>query len=475
MPCSYKFENKERRVVLDCAFGYLEGDLSKVNEDKSFCPFHLPAASKSDFSTDQINKFNDLVLERIKALAKDQEIIDFKGTVFPGDIHFGRLFEGTKAPELDFRNCTFMGKVSFEGVIFEKRVTFEWSTFERQTNFSRAQFETWGDFRRTKFKDDTDFSDTLFKGWGHFTNAEFVRSVSFDSVHFSSDADFTSSEFDRGSFTGWEDFTAAGLSASAKFREIPLFGLADFATAKFLRAFFRQCIFDCKVDFNLSVFRQYAYFNATKFNESAYFIESKFGFPARFRDAEFIEPPKFHNAELHPDTDFTNTTFPTEPPSEDSARAYRVLKLAMEETRARDDEANFHAYELEIRRKLDSTSLPVKLLSFFYKIGSDYGRKVGRPFLVLAFTILAFGFIYLCLTDQIHLTNFRNSLQFSFLQVVRPFWVTIPGAEASYGGWTKLMMCNHPILLRTLAFIQSIICLGSLTLFILAVRRKFRL
>lgn len=475
MPCGYKFENEKRRVFLDCAFGYLEGDLGKSNDDDSFCIFHLPTGLKSDWSKDQINKFNDLVFGRIRDLAKDKETIDFKGTVFPGDIDFRRVFGGTKAPDLDFRNCTFMGNVTFEGVIFEKRVTFEWSDFERPVNFAHAQFEIWGDFRRTNFKDDTDFSHVLFKGWGHFTNAEFAGHVLFDSAHFSSDADFTSPEFDRGSFTGWEDFTNAGLSASSNFEEIELFGLADFSTAKFSRAFFRQCIFDCKVDFNFSVFRLNAYFNEAEFNESAYFIESKFGSTTRFRDAKFIEPPKFHNAELHPDTDFSNTTFPTEPPSEDSARAYRVLKLAMEETRARDDEANFHAYELEIRRKLDSTSFTVKLFSYLYMIGSDYGRKINRPIIVLALTIVAFGLIYLYLSGPIHKTNILNSIQFSFLQVVRPFWVTIPGVEATFGEWTNSMLSEHPILLRTLTTLQSIICLSSLALFVLAVRRKFRL
>ena len=65
------------------------------------------------------------------------------------------------------------------------------------------------------------------------------------------------------------------------------------------------------------------------------------------------------------------------------------------------------------------------------------------------------------------------AFDFAMAQLFRPFSVWIPLKAA--GAPEAAVFATPPLLLKFLATLQSVISLGLLTLFILAVRRRFRL
>ncbi len=468
--CAYRFEDPRRRRAYCCGFG-AHADVSC--SDGNYCIFHAPESVKRNWSSAQVDEFNHLVFDLIIKSADAGEDVDLTGIVFPGDVDFQSL-HGHQLPRLTFRGATFLGAVSFEGLEFPNRVVFEWAKFFDTTNFKKTVFGTWGDFRRTSFYRFTDFTSAIFKGWGHFTEAEFHYEVRFTHVRFSSDANFESAEFDRGAFAGWANLTDTGLSEKFDIEDERIFGLADFALAKFSRPYFNESVFQSRADFSKCRFNEAAYFSDVKFRKFVTFSGAEFNSITRFRNTDFGSPPRFHNARLHQDTDFRGANFPT-PPTEDAARAYRVLKLAMEETRARDDEANFHAHELDIRRKLETTPHFVKFASLLYRFGSDYGRRIDRPLIVLLGTVMFFAFVYWSMAIPMGNLDALSAVYFSLHHVVRPFLVAVPGYEKDLSEWSKLLVDYYPNAVVIIAMIQSVISVGLLGLFILSLRRKFRM
>jgi len=148
----------------------------------------------------------------------------------------------------------------------------------------------------------------------------------------------------------------------------------------------------------------------------------------------------------------------------------------MEQIRARQEEAMFYGLEQESLRSKENTPMSVKLLSYTYQVTSNYGQSFLRPLAWLGATTLGFFLIYSVFsyftTNQ--LWHFLESFQFTIEQLVRPFSAWLPN-----GGMSMKSLLGFNVLgvlgLQILGTIQGIISLSLMTLFILAVRRRFKL
>jgi hypothetical protein len=218
-------------------------------------------------------------------------------------------------------------------------------------------------------------------------------------------------------------------------------------------------------------------FTGARFGGGACFTNRRFLEKTNFTKTVFGRAPEFHNCVLHQDTDFTGADFRDR--SGEAAPAYRTLKLAMGRVRAVDEEAMFYALEMECRRKREETPLSVKVFSRLYEWAADYGRSFMRPLYRLLGFYGVFFLIYLAAFTSnpvpwdipITWDIAAGVGRFTVAQVVRPFsaftlteGVTVgsESVEVSFG-------------LACLAAIQSILSLGLIALFILALRRRFRM
>jgi uncharacterized protein YjbI with pentapeptide repeats len=413
-----------------------------------FCLYHLPfneadfaamtqvdvalsgedkARLKSEWSTDRQEAFNQAILSDKVAPARQAQVLcDLTGVVFPGNF----VADGLVFPAVSFVHARFSGgNASFDGALFSGGAAW----------FENAQFsggDTW------------------------FSRAQFSGGVAvFDGAQFSGGV----ASFENARFAGFASFTAPRHDARARQGQDP--GDFDFSHVRFRSA---------------------------SFEGSVTFENRRFSGRTSFTNARFAKAPEFHGCALHQDTVFPAMENFGGREGEEAARAYRTLKLAMGQHRATAEEAMFWALEQITTR---STLKPLQrprdimpwLLSASYEAASFYGLSVTRPLLLfLVSTLIVFPlYVYQPLhefavsglpSDGITLREIADAVSFSMRQVVRPFdiWsrydldalkLLDPAAseQTSYLG-TKLIATG-----------QSVVSLALVTLFLLALRRRFRM
>ena len=189
--------------------------------------------------------------------------------------------------------------------------------------------------------------------------------------------------------------------------------------------------------------------------------------PTSFRDVLFTRAPEFHGASLHQGMIFPRGRAFRDTWSVEAANAYRTLKLGMETIRSRDEEGMFFA--LEQRSRIRSRMLPrhLTILSFLYDCVSAYGQSVMRPLIWLIINTAFFSWCYSeILSPNRSSTLSVAGIEFALQQVFRPFgiWWTIPGN-----------LYQIELAQKLIATVQSLVSLSLLTLFLLALRRRFKL
>lgn len=219
-------------------------------------------------------------------------------------------------------------------------------------------------------------------------------------------------------------------------------------------------------------------FRGARFKKHATFVNRHFLHRTDFRETTFEIAPQFQNCILHQDTTFSDADFPDRQGADyvDAASAYRTLKLAMENVRARDDEARFYAYEQQSLRLKRDTAFSVKFLSWLYEKTADYGRAFMRPVYCLFGTLLIFSLIYLAARSDVLITwavtwgDVEDVVRFALQQVFHPFGLLRRQALSS-GTEVEAV----PLWLAIVAALHSVLTLSLFALFLLAIRRRFRL
>lgn len=148
--------------------------------------------------------------------------------------------------------------------------------------------------------------------------------------------------------------------------------------------------------------------------------------------------------------------------------AYRTLKLAMENLRARDEEAQFFRLEQRSKRNRDDIPKSVKFASYVYELSADYGQSLLRPWICFAGLFLLFAMLNV-LRFQIEAETGMptwEALSETFQQTFWPFHGFDPRlADAA----------KPPVVFRLLGAVHSMANFGLLALFLVALRRRFKM
>ncbi|MGH8580550.1 MAG: pentapeptide repeat-containing protein, partial [Gammaproteobacteria bacterium] len=322
---------------------------------------------------------------------------------------------------------------------------------------------------RTK-NDTADFTGVVFPGpvsFEHFTAEHPLPAIQFIAATFSDIA-----RFDNATFSGvWFE--------NATFSDIARFDNATFSSV----AWFENATFSSVADFSCSpatsktssdialahdAFGHLSFKNAT-FDGRAIFTNRKFTQPARFSGGHFTGAPEFYGCALHQGTTFLGRDFlDTGKHNVDAVSAYRTLKLAMESLRDRSNEAKFFAFEQVALRTTKQASRLVRLLSLLYSVSSNYRQSIGRPLLWLALTTLASFLLYAWLLDITvqHVVS-REALERTLRATLEPLFNPFGAFRPST--WV------YPFPVQLLMLLQSLLSLVWITLFLLALRRRFKL
>lgn len=299
-----------------------------------------------------------------------EECVDFRDSSFGDANRFNKTVFGNSA---DFSRTHFFGRASFSQ-----------ATFGDDASFTEADFWGHADFRTTAFGDNVDFANAQFKSSADFRKCHFSDGCFFNHSIFARRANF------RGAvFSGFATFHAASFSIEADFVETLFEGTIDFSASRDESAPVASRQFQY-VSFNGAVFQSRARFTGRQFLAATDFgtlrdKPAKNGETSRDKSTVFTGIPDFHGCKFHQDTSFDGAVFET-PLNQEAARAFRTLKLAMEQHKATREEQRF--FRLEMKAEHSSLPLARRWLSGLYAICSDYGFSLLRPLAALGLATL---------------------------------------------------------------------------------------
>jgi uncharacterized protein YjbI with pentapeptide repeats len=325
-------------------------------------------------------------------------------------------------------------------------ISLEGATFPRGVDFSRCTFSKSFHAKNTYFGDQADFWGSTFHGPAYFSSSEFKRDARFLQCKFESNADFSGTRF----------------YSAAEFFDVEFGGAANFA----LHGQFPHVTSHAPEE---SLHR--AVFVKSRFRSQATFNDRKFMSGPDFGLAEFDIAPEFHNCQIHQSANFDGTTF-RDVESLGADRAYRTLKLALEELGSRDEQAMFFALEQRARAKKQSTPTSIRFFSDFYGTVSDYGQDFVMPLVFILVLTIGFTVLYGMTIPSVMVNGPRSLvglLTFSIEQMIRPFaiWSTTYKPELSES--------KMALVLRLLCTLHALGALGLATISLLALRRRFKL
>ncbi len=236
----------------------------------------------------------------------------------------------------------------------------------------------------------------IFPNWTNFEDAHFDADAYFRKAHFDGGAYFSKVHFDAVAYFG-----EAHFAENTWFSEAQFDGGVDFSAAHFgADVYFSEAHFHDSAYFNGAHFHGGADFNEAHFNDSARFSDGNFKGTTIFSGAKFLQPPEFHQASLHQDTSFHAADFSGARAvvGDDAARAWRRLKVLMNDAHAHEGELRFFGYEISVRGRM--ARWPVNWLYGLYDVLSDYGRSIGLPVVWLAMLTVIFGLAYHGVLDR---------------------------------------------------------------------------
>jgi uncharacterized protein YjbI with pentapeptide repeats len=217
-------------------------------------------------------------------------------------------------------------------------------------------------------------------------------------------------------------------------------------------------------------------FAGAEFRDRAVFINRHLKAAADFRHCTFARAPEFHGADIHQAVQFPDESAFSDTTSENAAASYRTLKLAMEQNRARHEEAMFFALE---QKSLRNTSTQITRLDWFaswtYETVARYGQSYARPLAGLGISWFVFSAAYAILMtgplDVCALTwaVVGRAMMISLEQIVNPFWI-----------WRKTqveiedVVGIHTDSVKLLATLESVISVAFVALVILGLRWRFK-
>lgn len=152
----------------------------------------------------------------------------------------------------------------------------------------------------------------------------------------------------------------------------------------------------------------------------------------------------------------------------------------------RRQEAIFYRYEQQSLRKQDDTDWSEKLFSFLYEKFSNYGQSLKRPifslFVVYTLSMFIFSSIKFSISNSFDYFNqgapdFLDRLalmvRFTTFNITSPFRVWT--GDYPKGIFSEELIASHGLLINIVASIQSVLSLSLITLFLLTLRRTFKL
>lgn len=435
--------------------------------DGHFCGRPVYEEAACIFHSRQTDKDAQLFAKELEQLLLEHDDLDCSAFVIPGQVS-------------GFQDRVFPGKVSFRQAVFLGAGLFSGARFLGHADFSGAQMGQ-GDFSEALFDRPTVWAKTRFQGDVRFTGARFHDTVTWRGAQF---------------------------GGSAVFTRMGIRGRADFSRTRFeSKALFTEARFKDGVNFSGALFLGTTDFTRARFADEVYFSETQFptedegtGEPTIEMSAvSFERPEKVHFYRINAGrlsflktnlyrVDFTEVTWMHRKNGRaalwdevrsvgckdyrELARLYRQIRFNYEGEGERHLAADFRYGEMEMRRRQVTAHNPAGRLFYqncsllsLYKVVSDYGENVARPFMwlgivwfVCGLLIYGFGLLEFSQDSLGQSPGLAQALQVSLAALT----LQSHGLVEPAGMWGRWLMLAEGIIGPILILISAVTVVRSL-------------
>jgi uncharacterized protein YjbI with pentapeptide repeats len=443
---------------------------------------------------------------------------DFSGSQFVGNAIFrDAKFQGTSdfsatefAFGVVFANASFAGKADFSGAVLHGDSDLRIKQFEGASSFSNAVFDGRADFGQTKFG-----------GKVCFANARFLSEVAFADAGFEADTDFT-----RTRLEGPSDFSNVSIATQLRFLKCTLHdcllfenpnikgtaallfwgirfahgrsrikvdqdrtsgSLVESSGEILLRdvtegmdrvSFLRTDIYSDRIHVRFSNVVWNKCRRSQKFLLDASYLSPinewiSIGLGARDTELAELFNRNAGSVELEAAV------------QEDADRIVRDIRRSYEEDTGYSDAGDYHAIEMDFRRRRRKTSRFYKVGLWLYWLFSNYGESPSRAWwwllgtwgtaaIIYMFTGFCFPVHPVRYLPALDLANFSTFIGDFFLRAVPFAFVNLFASYFRNIAQTSAEPHATHGLTVGISVIETTLGIVSLTLFLLAVRRRFR-
>ncbi len=438
-------------------------------DGKQWCRFHLPWDDGAGNPSDKVGWRRD----SIEWQAFETEIFKRLGNARP----LIRAIPGATGDfsPADFRGITFLISFDFRQFEYPLYVDFEAVSFGQVHGFFEAVFGDATNFHGATFREGISFHKATFGTDANFTDVTFDGRASFGGATLGTRADFT-----RATFDGYADFSNASFGVGTKFTQAIFTDVADFsdtAPAPNPNTAHRDLALRF-ISFRKALFNGPAIFENRDFATSSLFDGAIFENLANFHGCKFHQGIFFHEAYFRKTIGDNNTQ------TAELEQSYRTLKRAMADLHARNEETDFFALEMECRRQRGSVPWFERLAATAYKHLSDYGRSIVRPLLwlggLMVFAFLFYAVLFYWIAAEMPDWPRRHLpaiFEFTLEQMFSPFKIWWPPAAGKSNPEAAriVLLEYYPPLVKIFASLQSLFTIALLALFLLALRRRFKM
>lgn len=201
--------------------------------------------------------------------------------------------------KIDFRNCNFKNQIITRKAYFENEVIFQQCIFDAVVDFSKTKFNSRIDFLASVFKGEVRFVETQFQA--EQSNNEIIENIfeevvceeraSFDNAIFNARVSFRISQFkNEASFIRTRFRTRVNFENSQFKNEVRFIETqfqAEQSNNETMENDFREVIFERRVSFSSTTFQARVSFTSSHFKDEVNFAKTKF--QANQNDSNIIE------------------------------------------------------------------------------------------------------------------------------------------------------------------------------------------
>ena len=436
-----------------------------------------------------------------------------------------------------FRYAQFSGKANFESAQFSDEADFMDAKFSGEVDFGPAKFSGKANFAFTQFSGAANFVDAKFSGEADFVYAQFSGAANFWSAKFSGAAIFMSqfssaAMFESAQFSGAANFWSVQFSSAATFEHAKFSDAADFSDSKVKILNFSRCEissflrlrtikhfsqngvpvillrdlrfwengyllledFDVsKVSFwhtNFHIIRQRIDFVRVNWGQEKIIIDDIYSKQEYKKYKEWKEIPKeeLENRLTKEEKDnkkeldlIYNPIEQTENRNEEIERCYRQIRMSYEAGGEHPDAGDFYKHEMRVRgKRLKKDKKFIWCLHKLYGLVSSYGESPAKSLIWLCGIVVTFSIIYIFTgvedINGIHIQYYLRGDKPNISSLILDFGKSIVYALSNLIPSIGRLNSFKPFTWWTIlfSFLEGILGVSVITLFVLAVRRRFR-